>query len=140
MRFLEKLKHIVRSWSWFDNPLNKCQACDESFSGCDSHITQLGNAMGIAVLCEACWERYTVPDRLRFYKARWIAMESQVPWEVVRAAVLHERIPCHVQSVEHAQYLIQTEPDVWFAYVTCDDGIMVVPRIAPQILESWYEA
>ena len=48
------------------------------------------------VMCQECWLTLTPENRLPFYKQLWIhwcSFECDIPWEVIRAAVLFEVEP-----------------------------------------------
>ena len=70
-----------------------CSECGFTWNLVERHITSYSSRRGCFPLCEGCWRKLTIDERMRHYRAlwcRWIAKGMPRPeaeWNLIEAAV-----------------------------------------------------
>jgi|GEM_PF-3736875 len=140
-----------RIWGWVSRRLapgySRCRRCGVSWRFTESHTTMYDNSNGILALCERCWWETDPEERLAAYKAVWIEWYERgypagIPWEVIRAAVLHEQAPLAVFDAQVARRIVEQDEGKWSGWYCSGDGgtIILMPALPQPVRDAWEEA
>ena len=123
-----------------------CQRCFRPHPVTTWHTTMYGTSSGMSPLCVPCYSMLTPEERLPYYKKLWIYWfkdyhPCDVPWEVIRAACLHEADPLPVPSPEMGMAMMRSCPSAWRGMYW--DGErnqhILVPNLPEEVQKEWDE-
>lgn len=123
-----------------------CQRCKRPWRFVEGHVTDYADGRGCFPLCRGCWTLLTPPERLPYYKAMWLNWQrhgSDVPWEAIRAACLHEKPPEPCRSYEEALEKL-TEFGGGYSAAICaftrsGPVYYLKPSLPDEVREAWAE-
>lgn len=115
-----------------------CSRCKRPWALVTPHQVNYSVSGGCFALCEGCHDMLTYAERLIYFKQTWIRYWTSHPWEVYRAAVLHERQPEQVASLEAGREKVKERPDYYRSGIVNSNGVWWIhPRLAPEIVQAW---
>lgn len=83
--------------SWSETAISTCGKCAKSWSKVEPHFTQYDEHQTCFSLCEKCWEKLTIKERVPFYETLHIqkqhdsqldAEKTEHDWALIVRAVL----------------------------------------------------
>lgn len=118
-----------------------CFRCLRPWSKVHGHQTPYRRpGCGCFPLCEGCWSMLTPAERLPYYKqlwCRWFDDGADVPWEVIRAACLHEVLPTRVNSWEEGVRQMRESDGEWEGLTSDGDKILLIPLLPKEVRQAW---